>query len=272
MAQKERLDVLLAKRDLYSSRSKAKRAIMAGKIYVDNRLVDKAGTNIDMDAEIEIKGRKIPYVSRGGLKLEKALEVFPTKITGKKVIDIGASTGGFTDCLLQKGASLVYAVDVGYGQLAWKLRQDDRVEVWERTNFRYLTPDELPVMVPLIVTDVSFISLELIIPPALKFLVSGGEFIGLVKPQFEAGRERVGKKGLVRDKKVHYDVLEEISIFVSDLGLYLADLDYSPVTGASSKNIEFLIYLKNIDQDNDLAAWKKKISKVVDRAHRDHSS
>ncbi len=270
MAQKERLDIILTKREYFSSRSKAKRAIMAGKIYVDNQLVDKAGTQINKEADIRIKGRKIPYVSRGGLKLEKAIEVFKIDVQDKSAIDIGASTGGFTDCLLQNGAKKVYSIDVGYGQLAWKLRQDDRVEVMERCNFRYLTPEDLSVKVPLIVTDVSFISLKLIIPPALEFLSENGEFVGLVKPQFEAGKERVGKNGLVKDKKVHIDVLEEISDFINELGIYLVDLDYSPVTGASSKNIEFLIHIKNNEQNNNMSNWKNKIINIVEKAHKDH--
>ena len=251
MAQKERIDILLAEKGIYSSRSKAKRAIMAGKIYVNNQLVDKAGTKVEKNSDIRVKGRKIPYVSRGGLKLEKALDVFSIDVKNKEAIDIGASTGGFTDCLLQNGAKKVYAIDVGYGQLAWKLRQDERVEVKERCNFRYLTPDEFPVKVPLIVTDVSFISLKLIIPQALKFLSKNGEFVALVKPQFEAGRERVGKNGLVKDKNVHIDIINEISNFIDGLELYLKDLDFSPVTGSSSKNIEFLIYLQNNNEDNN---------------------
>lgn len=271
MSEKERIDVLLADKDIYSSRSKAKRAIMAGKIYVNDQLVDKAGTKVKIDSEIRIKGRKIPYVSRGGLKLEKALKIFPVNPQSKEVIDIGASTGGFTDCLLQNGAKKVYAIDVGYGQLAWKLRQDDRVQVKERCNFRYLTPAEFPVQVPLIVTDVSFISLKLIIPTALKFMAENGEFIALIKPQFEAGRERVGKNGLVKDKDVHRDVLNNMSEFIDDLNLHLSNLSFSPVTGSSSKNIEFLIYFKNNNKKNDLSKWKDKINTVVEEAHQAHN-
>jgi 23S rRNA (cytidine1920-2'-O)/16S rRNA (cytidine1409-2'-O)-methyltransferase len=270
MAEKERLDVLLAKRDYYTSRSKAKRAIMAGKVYVNDQLIDKAGTKIKLNDQIDIRGKKIPYVSRGGLKLEKALKVFSLDPMKKDIFDIGASTGGFTDCLLQNGATKVYAIDVGYGQLAWKLRNDERVEVIERTNFRYLTPDDLSVQVPLIVTDVSFISLRLIIPAALKFLKENGQFVGLVKPQFEAGPERVGDKGVVKDKKVHIDVLTEISEFVDGLGLNLAGLSYSPITGASSKNIEFLLHLVNDDLSNNLSTWNDRIKKVVNRAHEEH--
>ena len=271
MAQKERIDILLKEKGIYSSRSKAKRAIMAGKIYVDDELVDKAGTKVKKDSEIRVKGRKIPYVSRGGLKLEKALEIFPIDVKDKEAIDIGASTGGFTDCLLQNGAKKVYAIDVGYGQLAWKLRQDKRVEVKERCNFRYLTPDEFSVKVPLIVTDVSFISLKLIIPPALKFLTENSEFVALIKPQFEAGRERIGKNGLVKDPNIHIDVLNDISEFINDLGLNLVDLNFSPVTGSSSKNIEFLIYFKNNNANNNMKKWKDKICNIVKKAHKEHS-
>src|SRR6056297_1602535 len=179
MASKERIDVLLTEKKFFSSRNKAQRAIMAGEVYVNKELVDKPGTKIKIDSEIEVKGNPIPYVSRGGLKLEKALDVFNIDVHDKEVIDIGASTGGFTDCLLQNGAKKVYAIDVGYGQLAWKLRQDDRVEVIERTNFRHLEFEQLPVKVPFIVTDVSFISLRLIVPQALNFLKNDGDFIAL---------------------------------------------------------------------------------------------
>lgn len=268
MSKKQRLDLLLTEREIYSTRSKAKRAIMAGQVYVDNQLVDKAGTPVKLDCEIEIKGNKIPYVSRGGLKLAKALEIFPVKVQGKEVIDIGASTGGFTDCLLQQGAKKIYAIDVGYGQIAWKLRQDERVVVLERTNFRYLSSEQLAVKVPLIVTDVSFISLKLILPAALSFLTKEGEIIALIKPQFEAGPERVGKKGIVKEQTVHIDIIKELSLFLSKKGLFLADLYYSPITGANSKNIEFLIYLKNTNEKVDFSKWEEKIRKVVSLAHQ----
>ncbi|MFW5786734.1 MAG: TlyA family RNA methyltransferase [Halanaerobiales bacterium] len=268
MAKKERLDILLAKKELYSSRSKAKRAIMAGKVFVNGQKIDKAGTRIEEDSEIEIKGRKIPYVSRGGLKLEKALKVFNINPENRKVIDIGASTGGFTDCLLQKGAKKVYAVDVGYGQIAWKLRKDERVEVIERTNFRYLTPEDLPVEVSLIVTDVSFISLKLIIPPALKFMKKDGEFIGLVKPQFEAGKNKVGKNGVIKDPRIHGEVLKEISQFCNNMGVQLKGIDYSPIKGASSQNIEFLIYFQKNNKENNMIEWQKKITRTIRTAHR----
>lgn len=276
MSTKKRLDILLVEKGLFSSRSKAKRSIMAGKVYVNDEIVDKAGTTVSDEASIVVKGNEIPYVSRGGLKLEKALQSFSINPVGKEVIDIGASTGGFTDCLLQSGAKKVYAIDVGYGQLAWKLRQDRRVEVIERTNFRYLTPSELPVKVSLIVTDVSFISLRLIIPPALEFLKVNGEIIALIKPQFEAGRERVGKNGIVKDKNTHRDVLQEMIIFFNEKGLKIKGLDYSPITGATSKNIEFLIHLKYLKSDNNieknsreiLEKWKKDIDKIVEMAHK----
>ncbi|MGM0602623.1 MAG: TlyA family RNA methyltransferase [Bacillota bacterium] len=293
MAEKERLDVILAEKGLFSSRSRAKRAIMAGIVYVDGELVDKAGTQIKKDADIEVKGDRNPYVSRGGYKLAKALKVFAVDPSGKEVLDIGASTGGFTDCLLQNGARKVYAVDVGYGQLAWKLRNDQRVEVYERCNFRYLEPDQLPIKVPLIVTDVSFISLRLIVPGVKKFLQRSGDFIALIKPQFEAGRERVGKKGLVKDPEIHRDVISSLSKFFREEGFELKGLDYSPVTGAESSNIEYLIHLKfkgdtfNTQADIDDTAegkenyyknnrsdfnykeWEKTVEKVVSKAHKE---
>lgn len=269
MASKERIDVLLTKREYFSSRNKAQRAIMAGEIYVDKQLVDKPGTRVDIESDIEVKGDSLPYVSRGGLKLEKAIKIFDIDPLDKKAIDIGASTGGFTDCLLQHGAKKVYAVDVGYGQLAWKLRKDSRVEVIERTNFRYITKKELPVKVPLIVTDVSFISLRLIIPKALDFLTAEGKIVALIKPQFEAGRDKVGKKGIIKDKSIHQEVITKLSQFFDEHDLILKGLDFSPITGASSKNIEYLIYLQNAKEyNNDLFAWGKKIEEVVDRAHQ----
>ena len=269
MAGKVRLDVLVTERGLFRSRSRAKRAIMAGLIFVDGQREDKAGTQIDPDAEIEFRGDKNPYVSRGGLKLEKALKNFNVKAADKEAVDIGASTGGFTDCLLQQGAKKVYAVDVGYGQLAWKLRQDERVEVLERCNFRYLEKDKLPVEVPLIVTDVSFISLRLIVPGVKKFIEPNGDFIALIKPQFEAGRERVGKNGVVKDPAVHIDVIEGLSDFFLEEGFELLALDYSPITGASSKNIEYLIHLQYTEQTAEFERqqWQQKIKELVAAAH-----
>ncbi len=268
MSEKMRLDKLLRREEYFPSRSKAKRSIMAGQVYVNGELVDKAGTQVEVDAEIEVKGNDNPYVSRGGLKLEKALKEFNVNPAGKEIIDVGASTGGFTDCLLQKGADKVYAVDVGYGQLAWKLREDPRVEILEKTNFRHLTTEDLSVEVPLVVIDVSFISLRLIIPPALQFLKERGEIVTLVKPQFEAGPERVGNKGLIKDKHVHQDVLNELSEFFDSKSLFLKNLTYSPITGASSKNIEFLMHLTK-NGDNNLDNWLQKVEKTVNTAHRE---
>lgn len=268
MASQERIDVLLTERGYFPSRSKAKRAIMAGQIYVDQKLVDKPGTRVDIDSDIEIKGNTLPFVSRGGLKLEKALRVFNVDPQDKEVIDIGASTGGFTDCLLKKGAKKVYAIDVGYGQLAWKLRKDKRIEVIERTNFRYLTKEDLKVKLPLIVTDVSFISLRLIIPKALEFLTEQGEIIALIKPQFEAGKDKVKKNGIIQDKDIHQEVITKLSQFFDQHGLILKGLDFSPITGAASKNIEYLIHLKKADDyNNDLFQWGQKIKEVVNKAH-----
>ncbi len=268
MADRERLDILLYRQGLFPSRSKAQRAIMAGQVYVNDRQVDKAGTQVHPDDDFEVRGSREPYVSRGGRKLKKALEEFEIRPEGLEVIDVGASTGGFTDCLLQEGAKLVYAIDVGHGQLAWKLRQDDRVKVIENTNFRHLTPEDLPVCVPLIVIDVSFISLRLIIPAALKFLQEKGQIVTLIKPQFEAGRERVGSGGVVKEKKVHIDVLTEICSFFNNQGLEVCNVTYSPITGASSKNIEFLAHLKQSDPDSLKQKWQKKIEPLVNRAHR----
>ena len=269
MASKKRLDIVLVDKGFYESRSQAKRAIMAGKILVDEEIIDKAGTPVKENVRIRIKGEVLPYVSRGGLKLAKALEVFDVSPLQKEAIDIGASTGGFTDCLLQNGASKVFAIDVGYGQLAWKLRQDERVEVIERTNFRYLTTEQLPIKVPLIVTDVSFISLRLIIPKAVNFLKNDGDIIALVKPQFEAGPDRVGKNGVVKGKNVHIAVLKEMIDFFVEEKLIIKGLDYSPITGASSKNIEFLIHLKyrKDDKGQSNRNWQDIIESVVEKAY-----
>ena len=271
MAGKERLDIVLAERGMFRSRSQAKRAIMAGLVFVNGEREDKAGTQVSLDADIEYRGDKNPYVSRGGLKLEKALNVFDVVTSDKEAIDIGASTGGFTDCLLQHGAKKVYAIDVGYGQLAWKLRQDERVEVIERCNFRHLEKKELPVEVPLIVTDVSFISLRLILPGVKKFLNKDGDFIALIKPQFEAGRERVGKNGVVKDPAVHKDVISGLSEFFLKHGFWPLSLSYSPITGASSKNIEYLVHLKFTQEISqfDSQEWDKRIDETITTAHKE---
>lgn len=242
--RKERIDVLLVERGLAETREKAKRAIMAGLVYTNEERLDKPGEKVNEDIPLAIKGKALPYVSRGGLKLEKALEVFAVDVKDKILLDIGASTGGFTDCALQNGAKMSYALDVGYNQLAWKLRQDERVVVMERTNFRYVTAADLSGEMPnFAVIDVSFISLTLILPVLKTLLVQGSDIVTLIKPQFEAGREQVGKKGIVRDKKVHLEVIEKMIDFSISQGYSVMDLSYSPITGGDG-NIEFLLHLR----------------------------
>ena len=242
---KERLDVLLVKQGLAASREKAKAVIMAGDVFVNGQREDKAGAGFDPEKikTLVVKGAELPYVSRGGLKLEKALQVFPLALTGKICMDIGASTGGFTDCMLQNGAEKVYAVDVGHGQLDWKLRNDERVVCMERTNFRYLTPEDMPEQVDFASCDVSFISLTKILLPARNLLKDAGEMVCLIKPQFEAGREKVGKKGVVRDKEVHREVICKVMDFADGIGFQIPDLSFSPIRGPEG-NIEYLLYLK----------------------------
>ena len=239
----KRLDQRLFELGLAESREKAKATIMSGIVYVNGQKSDKPGTQVSDDAEIVVRGNACPYVSRGGFKLAKALEVFPVEPAGKICIDCGASTGGFTDVLLKNGAAKVYAVDVGYGQLAWQLRQDSRVVVMERTNARALTPDMFPESMDLGVMDVSFISIRLILPALHGLLKPGGEVVCLIKPQFEAGKADVGKKGVVRDKAVHERVLREMCEFFPTAGYTLLGLDYSPIRGPEG-NIEYLAYLK----------------------------
>jgi len=246
---KERLDVILVKKGLFETREKAKRSIMSGIVYVNNQKEDKAGSRFDTEALFEVRGPIMPYVSRGGLKIEKAFKYFNINPEGKICIDIGASTGGFTDCLLQNAAKRVYSIDVGYGQLAWKLRTDDRVVNIERTNFRYIENEKIPESIDLAVTDVSFISLTKIIPKALELLKEGGEFICLIKPQFEAGKDKVGKKGVIRDRNVHKEVLQKILRFSNDSGLYINGLTFSPIKGPEG-NIEFLLYTSLLDKKN----------------------
>ncbi|KHD85994.1 TlyA family RNA methyltransferase [Heyndrickxia ginsengihumi] len=242
--KKERIDVLLVERGLMETREKAKRAIMAGLVYANETRLDKPGEKISIDTPLVVKGNPLPYVSRGGLKLEKALKVFAVDIKDKILLDIGASTGGFTDCALQHGAKMSYALDVGYNQLAWKLRNDDRVVVMERTNFRYVTASDLIKGLPSFASiDVSFISLSLILPVLNKLLLPNSDVIALIKPQFEAGREQVGKKGIVRDKKVHKQVIEKIIQLAVEENYIVENLSYSPITGGEG-NIEFLIHLK----------------------------
>jgi len=263
---KERLDILITRLDFFKSRESAKRAIMAGIVLVNNEPIDKPGTKIPVDAEIRIKGEVMPYVSRGGYKLEQAIKVFDLDLTGKIIMDIGASTGGFTDCALQNGAIFSYAIDVGYNQLAWKLRQDDRVLSMERTNFRHMRPEDLKHGIPQFACmDVSFISIKLLLPVIKELLAVEGEVVALIKPQFEAGKALVGKKGIIRDAKVHLMVIEDIVNFVRELKFIPLDLTYSPIKGGEGEgNIEFLIHLgqTGLDTVTDVT-----IKNVVKQAH-----
>ncbi|CCQ94487.1 putative methyltransferase with RNA binding domain [[Clostridium] ultunense Esp] len=264
---KERLDLLLVEKGFFPSREQAKDAILSGLIQVGDKIEDKPGTKIERDAEILVKSPPHPYVSRGGLKLEKAIEVFRLDLKDKVVLDIGASTGGFTDCALQHGAKIVYAIDVGYGQLAWKLRNDKRVIVMERVNFRHLKPDQLQGPSPHVaVIDVSFISLTLILSNLTYFFPNGGEVVALVKPQFEAGRENVGKKGVIRDPRIHLDVLKKVVAKSEELGYTPIQITHSPVKGGEG-NIEFLLYL----QFNAGEGQKENISleEAVRKAHQE---
>ena len=249
---KKRLDVLLTERGLAPSREKAKALIMAGIVYVNNQKEDKAGTSFPEDAVVEVRGQGLRYVSRGGLKLEKAMQCFPIDLNGRFCMDIGASTGGFTDCMLQNGAAGVYAIDVGYGQLDWKLREDPRVICMEKTNFRYVKPEDLdPDRMPDFASvDVSFISLSKILPPAHAILPAGGEMVCLIKPQFEAGREKVGKKGVVRDPQVHVEVIENVLKIAQDAGFEVLGLSWSPIRGPEG-NIEYLMYIRKLPEKND---------------------
>ena len=247
MSNKTRLDVLLTERGLLDSRQKAQATIMSGIVFVNGQRVDKVGTAVSNDALIEIRGTTFPYVSRGGLKLEKAMQTFPLTLTGKICADIGASTGGFTDCMLQNGAKKVYAVDVGYGQLDWKLRNDARVVCMERTNARYLTHEEIPEELDFASVDVSFISLKLIFPALYGLLREGGEIACLIKPQFEAGREKVGKKGVVRDPAVHLEVLEHFLIHAKENHFTVLGITYSPIRGPEG-NIEYLGFLRKSEE------------------------
>ncbi len=260
---KERLDILLVQKGFYQSREKAKAAIMAGIVYVDGQRSDKAGNLIDTEAELFVKENICPYVSRGGLKLEKAMREFSLELDGAVCMDIGASTGGFTDCMLQNGAVKVYAIDVGYGQLDWKLRNDKRVTNMEKCNVRYLDTALIKEPIDFISIDVSFISLKLIFPVAAKVLSDNGKIVCLVKPQFEAGREQVGKKGIVRDKNVHYEVIEKVIRYAEECGFYAHGLTFSPVTGAKG-NIEYLL---SLSKSQEMCYNVSCIQKVVDDSH-----
>ena len=262
MSNKTRLDVLLTERGLLDSRQKAQATIMSGIVFVNGQRVDKVGTAVANDALIEIRGTTLPYVSRGGLKLEKAMQTFPLTLTGKICADIGASTGGFTDCMLQNGAKKVYAVDVGYGQLDWKLRNDARVVCMERTNARYLTHEEIPEELDFASVDVSFISLKLIFPALYGLLREGGEIACLIKPQFEAGREKVGKKGVVRDPAVHLEVLEHFLIHAKENHFTVLGITYSPIRGPEG-NIEYLGFLRK-SKEPDAAV---DLQAIVEASH-----
>lgn len=259
---KDRLDVLLVKRGLAESREKAKAVIMSGIVYVDGQKEDKAGQTFADTANIEVRGSTLKYVSRGGLKLEKAMECFDVSVKNKVCMDIGASSGGFTDCMLQNGAKKVYAVDVGHGQLAWKLRNDTRVVVMEKTNIRYVKPEDIGESIDFASIDVSFISLSKVLPAAYNLLGECGEIVALIKPQFEAGREKVGKKGVVREKSTHIEVIQNCFAYAKDNGFFVRELEFSPVKGPEG-NIEYLYHLvKSGDVDSDI-----DIEAVVNTAH-----
>lgn len=263
---KARLDILLVDKGMVESREKAKSLIMAGKVFNENIRLDKPGMMVNEDAALTIKGELHPFVSRGGLKLAKAIEVFQLDLKGKVIADIGASTGGFTDCALQNGAAKVYSIDVGYGQLDWKLRSDERVICLERTNARYLQEDSLPEKVDMVVCDVSFISLTKIFPAMISVLKENGQALVLIKPQFEAGRENVGKNGVVRDPQVHKDVLQNVLQEAENMGLRVCGLHFSPIRGPEG-NIEFLAWLqKDNTQDGKDFDWVSMISFLVQQA------
>ena len=263
--KKERLDVLLVDRGIISSRERAKTNIMAGKVFVDGQRVDKAGAKVSVTSNIEFKGDTIPYVSRGGLKLEKAMKEFPLVLDGKVCMDIGASTGGFTDCMLQNGARKVFSVDVGYGQFAWKLRTDERVVCMERTNIRYVTPEDIGEKLDFASIDVSFISLKTIMPATINLLKDDGEVVALIKPQFEAGREKVGKKGVVREESTHKEVVNSIVNYLLEHDLNILGVSYSPIKGPEG-NIEYLVYFtKNKEKVSNFKM--EDIGNIVSASH-----
>ena len=270
--KKKRLDILLVQRGLAVSREKAKAIIMSGIVYVDGEKEDKAGTTFPENVVIEVKGSTLKYVSRGGLKLEKAMENFDLELDGKVCMDVGSSTGGFTDCMLQNGAAKVYSVDVGHGQLDWKLRNDDRVVCMEKTNIRYVKPNDIGDELDFASIDVSFISLTKVLLPVKELLKEDGCIVCLIKPQFEAGREKVGKKGVVRDKKVHYEVIDMVINYAESIDLHPLMLDFSPVKGPEG-NIEYLLYLtkdsayKEKIKNNVLKSEEIDIEKVVNLSH-----
>ncbi len=264
---KKRLDVLLVEKGLVPSRERAKAVIMSGSVYVDGQREDKAGTMFEEHMQIEVRGKMLPFVSRGGLKLEKAIKQFSIALAGKTCMDIGASTGGFTDCMLQNGAAKVFAVDVGHGQLAWKLRQDERVICMERTNIRYVSPEDIQERIDFASIDVSFISLTKVLSPVRQLLKEDGQIVCLIKPQFEAGREKVGKKGVVRDPVVHLEVIDMVIAHAVSIGFEVLDLEFSPVKGPEG-NIEYLLYLRN-HADGQYPDVSVDSRAVVEMAHRE---
>lgn len=263
--KKERLDILLVEKGIFSSRERAKTSIMAGKIFVDGRRIDKAGEKVSINSEIIFKGQEIPYVSRGGLKLEKAMKEFNISLNDKVCMDIGASTGGFTDCMLQNNAKKVFSVDVGYGQFAWKLRTDERVVCMERTNIRYVKPEDIGVKLDFASIDVSFISLKKIMPATKELLDNNGEVVALIKPQFEAGREKVGKKGVVRDINVHKEVVMDIVTFLIKEDFNVLGLSFSPIKGPEG-NIEYLVYFSK-DKNKESAFEIEDVENIVNESH-----
>lgn len=262
---KERLDVLLVKRNLASSREKAKAIIMSGNVFVDGQREDKAGTSFSEEVQIEVRGHALPYVSRGGLKLEKAMKNFDVSMEGKVCTDVGSSTGGFTDCMLQNGAVKVFAIDVGHGQLDWKLRQDERVVCMEKTNIRYVQPEDLGEPIDFSSIDVSFISLTKVLLPIRNYLKENGEIVALIKPQFEAGREKVGKKGVVREKSTHIEVIEKVTDYAVSIGFEVAALEFSPIKGPEG-NIEYLVHLKKRPEEEARIVESVDIRGTVDTA------
>ena len=262
---KQRLDIFLVEQGLISSRSMAQSMIMAGEVYVNDQKATKAGEMVTGEEHIEIRGKSLKYVSRGGLKLDKAMNVFPIDLKQTVCMDIGASTGGFTDCMLQNGASRVYAIDVGYGQLAWKLRQDERVVNLERTNIRFVTEEQVPEPIDFFSVDVSFISLKLVLPVAYQLLKENGTGVCLIKPQFEAGKDKVGKKGVVRDKNVHLEVINHILDVARETGFSVLGLDYSPIKGPEG-NIEYLLFVGKDKEDTQPdAVAVVEASHILDR-------
>lgn len=269
--EKERLDVLLVNRGMVESREKAKAVIMTGNVFVNEQREDKAGQKFPVDVYIEIRGKKLKFVSRGGYKLEKALQVFPITLTDLTCMDVGASTGGFTDCMLQNGAKFVYSIDVGTNQLAWKLRQDERVRSMEKTNIRYVTPEDVGEPIDFVSIDVAFISLTKVLEPIWHLMKDGAQMVCLIKPQFEAGREKVGKKGVVRDPAVHKEVMEHVISYAKSLGFVIKGLDFSPIRGPEG-NIEYLLYIQKMENgaatfsEEEWNEWQKTMDETIEAA------